>query len=1300
MTWRREQLRRLLATSSLVSLALGTATHASAACSTTHNNAGNVSCISISNATFSGNVNNSGTVSPGGIYVVNSTITSVANNYSTVTGAIEDSGSITGGVSIDSRSKLNNSGGSAVSIRYTNFGGGISNAGTITATNGNGIVVGAGGTTFSGGISNTGTMVVESGAGVVVLVSTFSGGISNTGTIISKSDSGIGIRDVIFAGSEIGITVSGSSTFSGGIRNSGTITSKSGGVSVVFVSTFVGGIVNSGTITSKSANNGISVWFGSTFAGGIVNSGSISGNQAGIWLIDVGTFSGGINNSGTISGGEQGIIVSGNKLSGGISNSGAIVALGISGTFGNGINVSISTFSGGIVNSGAISASGTHGAGIYVDGVANFSGGIVNSGTVISAQNAGIAVEAVSSFTGGISNSGMISAGLSSLGSGILVENVAEFGSSSAGGGITNNGAISANNNGIYLKYDSIFAGGIVNGASGTIAAGYTGISVNGVSTFAGGVTNSGTISAAVGSISVGSRAAGISVSSGSTFSGGIFNSGAITGGDTGIRVVAISNFFGGITNSSTITSKNFAGIYVLSVSTFAGPIVNSGTISAGGAAIDVGGAVSHSGSTYSGDSNFSGGITNSGIISGKTGILVYGVSTFSGAIANSGNITGTGGAAIDVSGANNAITIDQMGGTITGAIKLSAFADVLNVTGGTINGNIVGRGSSDTINFALGTGTFTYASAYGFSGVNQVNINSGTVILNGVNNATNVAVNGGTLAGTGTIDPTAVTINSGGTLAPGTPGGFGTLTIVGNLVFNAGSFYAVQIAPGAGNNSKTAVIGAAYLGGNGTVVVTPQLGKYDTSYQILTATGGIIGSFAGVSINGSFIGNMTIGDLDLVVNGASVLAMPSGANQNQQNVVRGINNGIVNNPVNTPLPPQFLNVGNLSGPVLLNALSQLSGEAATGAEQSAFQLTNEFLNLMLDPFVNGRGYAPGATSGGNALGFAPDEQTSLPPDVALAYASILGKAPAPSHPSPASGGGSGWGFDQRWSAWGAAFGGSNTTSGDPTVGSHDITTGTYGFAAGMDYHVSPSTIVGFALAGAGTNWGLSNGLGGGYSDALQVGTYGITWFGPAYLAGALSFTNHWFTTNRSALGDQLTANFVGQSYGARFEGGYRFTPSLPSPASGGGLGWGLGVTPYGALQAQDFQTPSYSENDVTGGGFGLSYNAMNATDVRTELGARFDDPTLLYGKPLILFGRLAWAHDFVSNPALSAAFEALPGSTFIVNGAPIPQNSALTTAGAQFFLASYWSLIAKFDGAFAAGSQTYAGSGTLRYSW
>ena len=223
-------------------------------------------------------------------------------------------------------------------------------------------------------------------------------------------------------------------------------------------------------------------------------------------------------------------------------------------------------------------------------------------------------------------------------------------------------------------------------------------------------------------------------------------------------------------------------------------------------------------------------------------------------------------------------------------------------------------------------------------------------------------------------------------------------------------------------------------------------------------------------------------------------------------------------------LAANFAPIFGLTGAGLANALSQLDGEVGTGSERAAIQLTNQFLDLMLDPFVNGRGYAAGSP-GGSALGFAPDQHAELPPDVALAYASILTKAPPRS-------------FEQRWSVWGSAYGGSNRINGDPLVGSTNTITNAFGFAAGMDYHFTPYTIAGFALAGAGTNWGLANAMGTGRSDALQAGLYGINWFGPAYLAGALAFSNHWFSTSRSALSDTLTANFIGQSYGARAEGG------------------------------------------------------------------------------------------------------------------------------------------------------------------
>jgi uncharacterized protein with beta-barrel porin domain len=62
-------------------------------------------------------------------------------------------------------------------------------------------------------------------------------------------------------------------------------------------------------------------------------------------------------------------------------------------------------------------------------------------------------------------------------------------------------------------------------------------------------------------------------------------------------------------------------------------------------------------------------------------------------------------------------------------------------------------------------------------------------------------------------------------------------------------------------------------------------------------------------------------------------------------------------------------------------------------------------------------------------------------------------------------------------------------------------------------------------------------------------------------------------------------------------------------------------------------------------------------------------------------FGRLAQAHDTVSNPTLSAAFQTPPGGSFTVNGAPIPRDVALTTVGAQLFLTPQWTLLAKFEG-------------------
>jgi autotransporter-associated beta strand protein/probable HAF family extracellular repeat protein len=626
--------------------------------------------------------------------------------------------------------------------------------------------------------------------------------------------------------------------------------------------------------------------------------------------------------------------------------------------------------------------------------------------------------------------------------------------------------------------------------------------------------------------------------------------------------------------------------------------------------------------------------------------------------------------ALLDMQGVDHALGSLVWGGTVTNSGSNLATLSVGSDNTSTAFKGTIKDGTGQTALTKVGTGTTALTGANTYTGATS--INAGVLEVDGsiASSSLTSVNNGGALIGVGTVGNTQ--INSGGIFAPGAAGVPGTsMTVQGNLAFQSGALYFVQINP-ATSTSANVVTGTATLAGDVVAYFAP--GKYMMhDYTILQSTGlhGTFDGLATVNLPADFIASLKYTGDDVMLNITANLPLAA-LNGNQRNVATALNNFFNSGGTFTP---NFLNLFGLTGSNLANALSQLSGEAAADGESGAFHMMTNFLGLMLDPSVDGRN-----GGGGQAIGFAPAQEASFPPDIALAYASVLKAPPRPATP------------DQRWSAWGSAFGGSNTTNGDPVTGTSNVTASIYGFAAGMDYRLSSDTMAGFALAGGGTNWGLAQGLGGGRSDAFQVGVYGKTRSGPAYLAAALAFTNNWMTTNRNALGDQLTANFSAQSYGGRLEAGYRYGMPI-----NGAL---LGVTPYAALQTQSFHTPSYSETDLTGGGFGLSYNAMNAMDTRSELGARFDDLSMLGAMPLTLRARVAWAHDWVSNPSLGAVFQALPGASFTVNGATPPPNSALASAGAELHITNNWSLAAKFDGEFAPSSQTYAGTGTIKYVW
>jgi autotransporter-associated beta strand protein len=595
--------------------------------------------------------------------------------------------------------------------------------------------------------------------------------------------------------------------------------------------------------------------------------------------------------------------------------------------------------------------------------------------------------------------------------------------------------------------------------------------------------------------------------------------------------------------------------------------------------------------------------------------------------------------------------------------------------TSTTFSGTMSGSGGLAKV----GSGTFVLTGSNAYTG--PTNINAGTLQVDGsIATSSLTSVNsGGTLIGIGTVGGTR--INSGGIFAPGSGAPGTSMTVAGNLAFQSGALYLVQVNPTTASSANVSG-GATLTGGSVQAVFAP--GSYlARSYDILHAAGGLGGTtFSGVSGNvpAGFTQSLSYSATDVFLNLKAGLGTSSGLNQNQANVANAINNFFNNGGT---LPPSFLALFGLTGGNLGNALTLLSGEAATGAQQGAFQLMSQFLGIMLDPFVAGRGGVGGAMGG--AIPFAPEREV-LPDDIALAYAKVM-KAPL-YKALPI--------YEQRWSVWGGAYGGSNRTSGDPAVaGTHDLSARAGGVAAGLDYRLTSNTVVGFALAGGATNWSLANGLGGGSSDAFQLGFYGATRAGAAYLAGGFAYTSHWLSTDRFAFaGDHLTASFNAQSFGARVEGGYRFAPA--------GVG-GVGITPYAAVQAQSFRTPNYSETDVNGGGFALAFNARTATATRSEFGARFDYvvPFYLYHNAVLtLRGKLAWAHDWITDPMLAAVFQALPGASFIVNGATPAKDSALASAGAELRMANGVSLLGKLDGEFAGHSNTYAGTGTVRVSW
>jgi outer membrane autotransporter protein len=553
-----------------------------------------------------------------------------------------------------------------------------------------------------------------------------------------------------------------------------------------------------------------------------------------------------------------------------------------------------------------------------------------------------------------------------------------------------------------------------------------------------------------------------------------------------------------------------------------------------------------------------------------------------------------------------------------------------------------------------VGTGTLTIAGTVTYTG--STTVSNGTLLANGSLASSSDLTIGpvGTVRGTGILPTTAVF----GTIWPGN-NAMGTLSVNGDLHFNPGSSFGVDVAAN-GPSGKIAVAGATTIaGGNVSVIAAPGAYGPRTRYTILNSAAGVSGSFSGfnASLPSPFLLsslqydaqnvylNLQIGGFAAVAQtptqyavGAALDASAPNATGDYATVVTALAQ------VDASLVPAIL--------------SSLSGQNYSGFSNSMVQGAQLFMSNFLSQ-----------AGGGNRRSGK----------IALAEACVV--ACDTTEPS-------------KWGAWGSALGGLGTVG--QGLGSGAVTYNVGGFAAGLDRKVADNFLAGMTVGyTTGSQW-VSGFSGQGFSNTFQAGLYGGYAQGPLYLDGVLGYAYSANQLARSILIPGLAARVatgqtgVNQFYG-QLEGGYRFDL--------GGMAEAF-VTPFARLQAYTGTQNAFTENGAQS--LNLSVAAQTTNSLRTVLGAQLGGGMDLgWRDRLNAQFRLGWSHEFAdTSRPVSAAFAGAPTAPFTTYGASPQRDGVVVGIAANTAIAEATSIYLRYEGDISGQDSSHALTVGVRMTW
>ncbi|ENM9290347.1 autotransporter outer membrane beta-barrel domain-containing protein [Serratia marcescens] len=486
--------------------------------------------------------------------------------------------------------------------------------------------------------------------------------------------------------------------------------------------------------------------------------------------------------------------------------------------------------------------------------------------------------------------------------------------------------------------------------------------------------------------------------------------------------------------------------------------------------------------------------------------------------------------------------------------------------------------------------------------------VNQGRLAVNGsVTSAVSVQ-SGGIVGGSGTVG--SLTARDGGTVAPGNS--IGTLNVAGNVSFEPGSRYAVEVGPN-GQSDRIQSSGSATIGG-GEVAVTlensPNLltqsevrSLLGQQYTILSAQQGVSGQFDAVAPNYLFLGTglsyqPTGVTLSVGRNGTSFASVAQ--TPNERAVAAAADALAAGNPV----------------------YESLLGSGTAGEARQAFrQLSGQIHADIASALVNDSRYLREALNGRLRQAEGLASSSAIKADEGGAWAQLLG-------------------------AWDHASGDANATG---------YQASTYGVLVGLDSAAADDWRLGVATGYTRTS------LHGGYgskadSDNYHLAAYGDKQFGALALRGGAGYTWHRIDTKRSVnygmQSDRDTAKYSARTEQLFAEAGYSVQ------------GEWLNLEPFVNLAYVNFENNGIAES---GGAAALRGDKQHTDATVSTLGLRADTEwQVSAGTTVALRSELGWQHQYGGLERGTGLRFNGGNAPFVVDSVPVSRDGMVLKAGAE----------------------------------